>query len=159
MHARPLCSILFAAVFAGCTSTPSSADQVNRSGSWQVSFVRLVDLSESPYVETAPAPEYPARVMRAPHSDAASCTPGCECGFVSASEDCYGDVGQTCHALGGFVETCAAQQTRLDCSNVTFESDDGTTGVCVLEDLSAMDEFGYRQIRRYEVTLDRLSYD
>ncbi len=159
MTARLVSLLIASAAIAGCTDTQSTAAQVNRSGTWQVSFDRLIDLGEAPYVETAAAPEYPIRVMHSPAPDETSCSPGCTCDFVMASDDCYGDVGQTCHAIGGFVETCATAQTRLDCSEITFETDAGTTGICVLEDLSSMDEFGYKQIRRYEVTLDRLTYD
>lgn len=157
-----LASLWTLAVLAsgGCgTDTESSAAEVDRAGTWQASFERIVDVDGPPYEKIEPAPEYPTRVMHAPIADAASCTPGCTCAFVSAVDNCYGDVTQTCTAIGGFTETCSDKHTELDCSNLTFDDDTGTTGVCVLEDLSRSDEFGYQTIQRYQVTLDRLTYD
>jgi hypothetical protein len=144
----------------GCNRVQSDAREVNRSGTWRVTFERLKDVSGPPYEVREPAPEYPPRVMRAPVPDAASCSSGCECRWVTANDDCSGDVSQLCRAVGGFVETCAASHTILNCQPIWFDSERHTSGVCLLEDSSrSTPEFGYDTIRRYGVTLDRASYD
>ena len=143
----------------GCTEVSSSAEEVGRPGTWNVSFARLVDVDGPPYVVEQPAlPEYPWRIMRAPVTDAASCAPGCSCEFVPATDDCTGDAVEHCRASFGFLETCASAHTILDCRYLLWDSDTHTKGVCVLEDSRTMDEFGYTQIRRYAVTFDRASY-
>ncbi len=146
-------------VATGCTDTRSSAAAVNSPGSWQVSFERIKDLGEPPYVEFQPAPEYPTRIMHAPATDAASCTPGCTCEFISAVDDCTGELSLTCHATGGLIETCPDQQTVLDCSHSTFDDDSFTTAICVLQDLTMPNDFGYKTIRRYRATFERRAFD
>jgi hypothetical protein len=155
-------TILLCAALGACTQTPSSADDINRAGTWKASFARLVDVDGPPYVVSQPAPEYPDRTITAPTIDASGCTPGCTCEWVAASDDCEGDVGETCRAWGGFTETCpdhlTGHPTVLDCTHLEFDSDTHTVGVCVLEDTSYSDDFGYRQLGRFQITLDRVSY-
>jgi hypothetical protein len=146
---------------AGCTQNASSASYVNRPGTWSVSFEKLVDVDGPPYVVTQPAPEYPDRTMSVHQQavDRSGCSAGCDCQFVNAREQCTGDVAESCHAWGGFLETCVNAKTILDCSQIRFDSDQHTTGVCVLEDSSKMSEIGgYQQLGRYQITLDRKSY-
>lgn len=154
--------IFLLAALGACTTTPSSANEVNRPGTWHASFLTLVDVDGPPYVTYQPAPQYPDRVMSAPTIDASGCTAGCTCEWVSASDECDGDVSETCRAWGGFTQTCpnhlTGHPTILDCSHLEFESDTSTIGVCVLEDTSYSDEFGYRQLGRFQVTLDRAGY-
>jgi hypothetical protein len=141
-----MCLVL--ALATACSTVDSSSQDVNRPGTWQVKFERLVDLDGPPYVTTAPAPEYPTRTMHNP-TDASSCAPGCSCAFVNATDDEEGDGFESWHAWGGFTETCPDAGTTLDCSAIQFESDSHTTGVCSLAPSS----------QRYQVTLDRQSYD
>ena len=159
---KSLILIVWCAVAAGCTDTPSSAADVNRPGTWNVTFAKLVDLSGPPYTEQEPAPEYPARVMTAPTVDPSGCTPGCTCEWATATDECDGDVETKCRAIGGFTETChdfvTGSNKILDCTNIYFDSDTHTAGVCVHEDTRTMDEFGYQQLGRYWITLDRASY-
>jgi hypothetical protein len=151
-------SLLVLLCVAGCTSTPSSAEDVNRPGTWNVTFTKLVDVDGPPYTEQQPDPAYPPRVMAAPTIDASGCSPGCTCEWTEASDDCEGDVGETCHAIGGFKETCHSFITGsdkvLDCSELTFETDTSTAGVCVLYSSQAP----YENLARYWITLDRATY-
>jgi hypothetical protein len=148
-----------AALAIGCTQTLSSADEVNRPGTWRLTFTRLKDVDGPPYVVAEPAPEYPPRIITSPAVAASGCSPGCSCEFQQATEDCAGDVSERCRAWGGFVETCPAAHTILDCSHEAFDSDTHTVGVCVLEDSTTKTDFGYAQLGRYGVTFDRASYD
>jgi hypothetical protein len=149
--------MFFAALFA-CDQHSSTAADVNRPGLWHVTFTHLVDVGPPDYVREDPAPEYPPRDMTAPMIDPSGCTPGCACTFSTAWDDCVGDVSRTCKARGGFLETCAAAHTILDCSWVSFDSDQHGRGVCVLEDSTQMDEFGYVQLGRYGATMVRVRY-
>jgi len=101
--------------------------------------------------------------MGAPTIDATGCSPNCHCEWATASDECNGEVSETCKAIGGFTERCPDQPFRsekiLDCRYITFESDTSTTGVCVLEDTASSDEFGYEQHGRYWITLSRISYE
>jgi hypothetical protein len=148
-----------AALAIGCTRSQSSADQVNRPGTWRLTFTHLKDVDGPPYVVEEPAPEYPPRIITSPVVDSSSCSPGCTCEFQSATENCSGDVSELCRAWGGFVETCPAARTILDCSHEAFDSDTQTYGVCVLEDSTTKSDFGYAQLGRYGITFDRVSYD
>ena len=149
--------LLCLSALAGCDRHASSADDVNRPGNWRLSYQRLEDMSDPPYYTIVAAPEYPTRTLHAPHPD--NCSPGCDCSFDVATDDCSGDVTQLCRATVPFSETCAARRTLLDCRSETFDSDEHTVAICTLEDTGHQDEFGFRQIARYEITFDRLSYE
>jgi len=146
------------ALLLGCNQYDSHSDDVNRPGLWHATFAKLIDVDGPPYVVMQAAPEYPARDLTTPTIDASGCSPGCECAWLGAGESCSGDVSQTCTARGGFIETCSARHTIFDCSQLAFDRDTHAEDVCVLEDSTQMDEFGYVQLGRYWITLDRVHY-
>jgi hypothetical protein len=138
------------ALLLGCNQYDSHADDVNRPGLWHATFQYL----DGADLQGNRPPDYPPRDLTAPVIDA--CTAGCDCAWVGASNECSGDIAQTCKAIGGFIETCS--KTIFDCSRLSFDSDTHAADVCVLEDSTQMNDFGYVQLGRYWMTLDRVHY-
>jgi hypothetical protein len=136
----------------GCVSSAPDVTEINRPGTWRLSFTKLIDQPDYS-VTHEPAPNFPDRVVHLP--DAVDiCAPGCTCDYTKPYFE-EGDIDSRDRVWADLVETCPAANHVFDCHQIEFTEEDHGWGVCV--DNKIGHQWGDPSLGRYDITFTRVS--